>query len=292
MPEARTEQPAKVAKVAEHEEAMVAKPRASPILPFEILHLIICHLFLDVSQMSNSLPHHWLTQCGPIHCRQGGMKWFWQTVPAVHSSFLRLLAPGMFSCLEIPKKEGSKKNLSDRDIALLSFGFLAPMLECVKHLRIDYEALVDLRGLRRKTARPMLWIPYIFRICLGATNLETLELGDLVNTTTDRSNLRFGYQPFGEFHRVKPLQFDLTCSGLMSRLSSYLNLNVFKSIEIFDSESEDQPKVILGVWGKHALQVLIQSFHDILQNPQKGIGFPNLKHVLMMDGNVGISVKD
>ena len=246
-------------------------------LPDELLAEIVHYLYVDIMQQDSSYSDY--------HSYQ--QTWFKYILPQVHPRFFHLVTPSPQPCIQLPGR--TYEHDFQARLAYMSCPGFVHTLTHTRHLRINFEELYKASaGYSRQNPNdeglPALtsYVAHIYLICLSAFNLETLEIGDLVLNEGDVQSIG-GFSPFRLFSEVKPLQFDLSCSHLLKALP-----------RIFTTVSESIKGPERANWEPDAMQHFLGQFHRIVQRPGigRGLGFPHLKHVYLMDGNAGISIDD
>lgn len=149
-----------------------------------------------------------------------------------------------------------------------------------RHLHINFDRLARTKGATRSVA-------HLYLVVLSATQLETLEMSDMAATFASNGN---SYVPYTFFAKAKPLQFDLGASHLAKPLP-----HLFQ----FQASNEGNTLTDPATWTPQALEHFVARIASMTQadgaHPQHGgggIGFARLKHVLLMDGNSGITHDD
>lgn len=248
----------------------LSSQRSQPSLPDEVLTLIVQHLELqlfgpDQQQLCMNLHDSY---CLASKCLVAGRKWFKTELPLVNSRLFSIMAPALRYCLSVPPTSSPYLwNLTDKNVAILASTLFAPVVAHIGHIHIHWRNLYSTRD-AAKPFNPSRWVAHLFRVCLGAHRLESLEMSDLILTLEDDSHNHY-LAPnieFGLFRDALPLQFDLTCSKLIQALPKILN---FADHDI---------------WGKPGLEQLVEQYKLV-----DTVGFPRLKHAFFMDGNAGIS---
>lgn len=266
---------------------MTKSSRTAFELPSEVLHQILDYLILDLVEHSatrvkcSRVYSH--SGCSLVDCRIACLLWLTTQLPAVHSFFLRHMAPVLLPCLAFPSYSYRHKVDHER-LAFMCSPTFAPVLGHLKHLRIDFDSHSEKSRFFTDGVAPSLWLAHIYSICIHATRLESLEWSDLVLNAGDMDAYDMGYVPYGTFEGAKPLPFDLTCSQLLSILPQ---VDDNDSTTVTNTDT-DAAQALLYAWGQDAVIQLVQQ----LRRAASEVALPQLKHVLITDGNGGISVDD